>query len=228
MIVGSGMIAKAFKAYENSHEVLIFAKGVSNSLETKKEEFARETTLLVETIEKYRDKTLVYFGTCSALDSQENHNLYIKHKIKMENIIQENCQNYFIFRLPQVVGKTTSPTLINFLATQIKNGSHFYLWKNSKRNLVDVADVYKIASYLIDNNILKNQVTNIASSKSFDIISIVKKIEILLKKRANYTVEDKGTFYDIDISSISQYLLDIGICFDENYIDAVLAKYVAR
>ena len=226
MIVGSGMIAKAFKEYGNSNKVLIFAKGVSNSLETKKEEFERETALLLETIEKYRDRTLVYFGTCSALDSQNNYNAYIEHKVKMENIIQENCKNYFIFRLPQVVGKATSPTLINFLATHIKNGTPFHLWKNSKRNLIDVVDVYKIASYLINNGILKNKVTNIASSESVNITTIVKKIELLLDKKADYTMEDKGTFYDIDISKISKYLLDIGICFGGNYIDVVLDKYV--
>lgn len=226
MIVGSGMMAKAFKEYENSNEVLIFARGVSNSLETKKEEFERETALLLETIEKYRDKTLVYFGTCSVLDSQNNYNAYIKHKVKMENIIRENCKNYFIFRLPQVVGKTTSPTLINFLATQIKNGTPFHLWKNSKRNLIDVADVYKIASYLINNSIFKNQITNIASHQSVNITTIVQKIELLLDKKANYVVEDRGTFYDIDISKISKYLSNIGICFDESYIDIILDKYV--
>lgn len=226
MVVGSGMIAKAFKEYENNGEILIFAKGVSNSLETRQEEFEREATLLLETIEKYRDKTLVYFGTCSALDSENNYNAYIKHKIKMENIIQNKFKNYFIFRLPQVVGETKSPTLINFLVTQIKNGNHFDLWKNSKRNLIDVADVYKIVSHLVNRGIFKNQITNIASSESVDIITIVKKIELLLDKRADYTIEDKGTFYDIDISKISKYLATIGVCFDENYINIVLDKYV--
>jgi len=226
LIVGSGMIAKAFKEYDYNDKILIFAKGVSNSLETKKEEFERETFLLLDAIEKNREKTLVYFSTCSVLDSQNNYNDYIKHKIKMENIIRENCKNYFIFRLPQVVGKTTSPTLINFLATQIKNGDHFYLWKNSKRNLIDVVDVYKIASYLIDNDIFKNQVMNIAFNKSVDIVSIVKKIELLLDKKANYTIEEKGTFYDIDISNISKYLLDSGVCFGDNYIDVILNKYI--
>ena len=220
------MIAKAFKGYEKSEDVLIFAKGVSNSLETREEEFERESTLLKDTIKKYMDKTLVYFGTCSALDSKDNYNAYIEHKVKMENIVRNRCKSYFIFRLPQVVGETKSPTLINFLVNRIKNGDHFYLWKNSKRNLIDVEDVYKIASYFINNGIFKNKITNIASNKSVSITSIVAKIELLLNKKANYTVEDKGTFYEIDISDISKHLLDIGVSFDENYMDIVLSKYV--
>lgn len=226
MIVGSGMIAKAFKEYEKNQNILIFAKGVSNSLETRKEEFEREATLLHEAIQVHQDKTFVYFGTCSALDSCNNYNAYIQHKIKMENIIKKNCKNYFIFRLPQVVGKTTSPTLVNFLSAQIKDGNHFYLWKNSKRNLIDVDDVFSIASYLINNDILKNQITNIASSNSISITSIVKKIEFILGKNANYTIEEKGSSYDIDISKVSKYLSIIKISFDGNYIDTILNKYV--
>ena len=39
MVIGNGMIANAFKQYENDDEVIIFASGVSNSKENNDSEF---------------------------------------------------------------------------------------------------------------------------------------------------------------------------------------------
>ena len=46
MIIGNGLLAKAFIEYKNNDEIVIFASGVSNSLEEKQSEFKRETDLL--------------------------------------------------------------------------------------------------------------------------------------------------------------------------------------
>ena len=49
MIIGKGLIASAFKEYRN-HECIIFASGVSNSLEIENSQFEREEHLLRKTI----------------------------------------------------------------------------------------------------------------------------------------------------------------------------------
>lgn len=47
MIVGNGLVASAFLPYfAEDPEIMIFASGVSNSRETRKEEFVREEKLL--------------------------------------------------------------------------------------------------------------------------------------------------------------------------------------
>lgn len=228
MIIGSGMLANAFNSFKNDSNIIIFAKGVSNSQETKKTEFEREANLLKSALTEYANKTIVYFGTCSVDDNTSKTSEYVKHKIKMEKLIQASGLNYYIFRLPQVVGKTKSPTLINYLTTQIKNDLLFTVWKYSKRNLIDVEDVYRITAHLIKNNQLKNQIINIASNQSINIVEIVNKIEALLDKKAKYDVVKKGSSYDIDISKIQSYLKDIEINFNSSYIDDILFKYVIK
>ena len=68
MIIGNGLLAQAFSEYNNNDEILIFASGVSNSLEEKESEFDREAKLLKSVITNYPDKTMVYFSTCSVYD----------------------------------------------------------------------------------------------------------------------------------------------------------------
>ena len=42
MVVGNGLIAKAFEFYLKDDHTIIFASGVSNSLEQKRSEFERD------------------------------------------------------------------------------------------------------------------------------------------------------------------------------------------
>jgi nucleoside-diphosphate-sugar epimerase len=225
MIVGKGMIARAFHTYNDSSEVIIFASGVSNSLGNEYSHFNREKELLEETIEKHSDCVLVYFGTCSVSDPELSHCPYVEHKINMENIIQKNCKHYYIFRLSQVVGKTNSPTLVNFLVNKIETRSLFSIWGHSTRNLIDVDDVFKIVDYFIQNKIFTNQITNIAAPLSLSILDIVAIIEELSGHKGFYEIEDRGGHYDIDINKISSYLNEIGITFYEKYPFSIIKKY---
>lgn len=225
MIIGKGMIAKAFSSYSEDKEVLIFASGVSNSLQNNDSEFEREKELLEKCIKEYPKANLVYFGTCSVNDLELNCSAYVKHKQEMEKLIEKKCKKYFIFRLSQVVGKSKSPTLINFIVNKIKNKEPFNIWKNSTRNLIDVDDVFKIADYLIKNNLYINKTINIANSISLSIFDIVSVIEEILNCKGYYNIEEKGGSYRIDISKIIPHFKEIGIYFDENYLSLLIKKY---
>ena len=226
MIIGSGLIAKAFESYCDNQAVLIFAKGVSNSQETDQAEFGREQGVLEEAIESNRDKIFVYFGTCSVADEELKSTPYVKHKLHMEKIIQDSGLKYHIFRLPQAVGFTKSPTLINYLASKIRNGDKFDIWRKSARDLIDIDDVYKICSFIIDNNYLENHVVNVATNIKAGILEIVLKLERLLNKKGNYTIKDKGASYSIDTQLIDMYLDQINVDFSGDYINRILKKYV--
>jgi hypothetical protein len=39
MVIGGGLIANSLKEYENSNEIVVFASGVSNSLEISDSQF---------------------------------------------------------------------------------------------------------------------------------------------------------------------------------------------
>ena len=225
MIIGTGMIAKAFKNYENDLDIIIFASGVSNSTNATEADYIREKQLLESIINKYPKSTLVYFSTCSIHDPELNHCSYVSHKLAIEKFIQEYCKNYFIFRLSQVVGKTNSPTLINFFVYKIVNKEPFYIWEHSTRNLIDVMDVFKISDYCIKNSLFLNEITNIATPFSLPVFSIVSIVEELCGYKGIYDIQNRGGSYNIDIKKIASHLDFINISFNEDYPYKIIKKY---
>jgi len=225
MVIGNGMLAKAFNTYENNSEVTIFASGVSNSKETCSREFDREKELLQDTIDKTRDGLFVYFSTCSIEDEFLQNSKYVLHKIEMEKMIQAECPHYNIFRLPQVVGHTESPTLVNFLTKSIQDNQTLMIQKNAYRNLIDVDDVVKIVDSIIKKNLFINSITNIASSHHHSVLSIVNYIEKILQKKANYKLVEGGGKQNIDLSKIMSMKIDFDI-FSTDYTQKILQKYL--
>jgi len=221
------MIANAFSSFLSIQDVIIFASGVSNSQETTDEAFLREKILLTQSIEKYRLQTFIYFSTCSIDDPSMGNNRYVCHKIEMEELLkQHHC--YYIFRLPQVVGRTNSPTLINTLSSRIKNKEPFELWSQSSRNIIDVRDVYRIASLLIEKKGSHNFIYNIAAPKSHSILEIVLTMEDILKQQANYTKINRGASYTIDTEILGKILDHNDIIFDNEYMQNILKYYILQ
>jgi hypothetical protein len=206
MIIGSGLIANGFSDYLNRDNVIIFASGVSNSKLINKKAYKREENLLRETLFLNKNKILVYFSTCSIYDDSLNSGIYVKHKIKMEKIVEDFSDSFYILRLPQVVGKTSSPTLVNFLFTSIINDDHLKINMRSTRNLIGMTDVFIIANYLITKKMYINEITNIASPYNLNILKIVFLIEKILKKKARYELFDEGHAHSININKIKDII----------------------
>lgn len=226
MIVGHGMLAKQFAKYNHDTKVVIFASGVSNSLETRESEYLRERDLLSETIRNNDGVLLVYFSTCSMYDPVTRNSEYVIHKIAMERLIQDNSKKYLILRVSQVVGYATNATLINYLVNHIKSGQKFIIWKNSTRNLIDVDDLYKIACYLIDNGLELNKIIHIANSQSMSILDIVNCIENTLGIQAHYDLLENGAEYSQIPNDIAKYISPLNISFHNDYCNNVINKYV--
>lgn len=226
MLIGRGLIAKAFSEFESNDSVCIFASGVSCSTERDQKEFEREKKLLENVVAEIGDTLIVYFSTCSIEDLTMQDMLYIKHKKEIENYLKKSVKNYLIFRLPQVVGNSSNPhTLVNFLYNSIKNGTHFMIWKRAKRYLLDIEDIQKIASYIVKKDI-KNKTINIAPTYPISVYEIVKTLEKILNKVAEYSITDKGGVYHIDITDIKEIIkeLDMDMC-DRTYSTKILLKY---
>ena len=221
MIIGNGMLAKAF---HDCKDVTIFASGVSNSLEEKEEEFQREEQLLCESV---TTDLFVYFSSCSLQDPSVNQSAYCNHKLNMEKMIPSLMKKFNVFRLPQVVGKTNNQTVINFLFNKIKNGEHFELWSGSYRNFIDVDDVVKIITHIIQHQLVQNKVIDIAAPINTSILTTVEIIESVLKKKADYTIMEKGLKYDIDSDFCSGICKRLDIDFDDEYVERTIRKYYA-
>jgi hypothetical protein len=228
VIVGKGLLAQAFEPmFGNDPDVVVFASGVSNSLETHAAAFARERALL----SRYLDaapRRLVYFGSCGVIASTEGHTPYMEHKKTMEALVLASPGG-LVLRLPQVVGPTNNAhTLPNYLRDRILAGEHFTVWEHAERNLIDIEDVARIG-FLIATElpVHRSNTVNIAAAQSVSVPAIVGMFERILAKQANYSLLPQGDPLPIDTAIAVQMGARLGIDLGSGYIESVIRKYYA-
>ena len=228
MIIGSGMMARTFSAYEESDDVVVLAAGVSNSREARPEPFERETRLVEKTIDTIGSKLLIYFSTCSVYDPDTVGTPYVRHKLSIEKAVRERVANYLLFRLPQVVGTTTNlTTLISFLYNRIVTQQPIDVWDNACRYIIDADDAASIVSYVVDNGMFRNSTVNVAS-RPYLVAELVETLEEITGKTAVYTHSKRGSYYAIDTTDIEPILRQLKIEFGPEYLSSVLFKYYAN
>ena len=224
MIIGKGMIATALQSID-SDEVCFFASGVSSSNIDNKIEFDREKELLETTLDKYSNASIfIYFSSCGI---EFETTPYFSHKQNMEKMVANRAKKYYIFRLPQVVGHGGNRnTLFNYLVNQVKKEKEIEIWKNVRRNLIDIDDVVDIIKQIISNNIEMNSIINIASPFNVSILEIIRNIEAISNIKTTYTLVEKGQAIDVDICELSK-IVDIDTVFKSKdiYLQNLIKKY---
>ena len=224
MIIGNGLIASAFKESQLNHDnYIIFASGVSNSLETDANEFNREYNLLKSTIEKFPNKKLIYF---TSVLSQTLSNEYYLHKNKMEKTIEANCDNYIIYAIPQLIGlKGNKNNLIQTLKSNIIYNKEILIYNGINRAILDVEDLVEFVSYSIDK--VCNEKINISYIEKISVLEITKIISSILNKNPTIkVVEGKGENWFSENSNITiEWILFNDIKF-KGYTKKVLRRYI--
>ena len=224
MITGNGLIAKSLQSID-SDDVLFFASGVSNSLETKISEFEREHALLKNNILENPEKTFVYFSTCSIYDSSKNNSQYVLHKLKMEQIISDLCDRYFILRISNAVGQGGNPNLlVNYLVREIKSEAKIILHTKATRNLIDVSDVCAITKNILQN-FSSNRIINLAYLQNFSVIEITEAISEVLSTEPLLQLKNEGSGYEIEVSEIEDYFKKNNLTDKEHYLINLITKY---
>lgn len=224
MIMGKGMIATALQSIE-SNEFCFFASGVSSSNAAEQKEFDREKELLETTLNKYSNSSIfIYFSSCGI---EFETTPYFLHKQDMEKIVEKKAKQYYIFRLPQVVGSGGNKnTLFNYLISQIKKEKQIEIWEKVRRNLIDIDDVVAVVNQIILNNLKQNSIINIASPFNISILEIIKNIETVLNINTKYTLVEKGKAIDVDIYKLSK-IVEIDTIFGNKdlYLQNLIKKY---
>lgn len=227
MVVGSGLIGSAFShLFKENDNVLIFASGVSNSLETSKMEFKREEKLLSEKIKSHQDSLFVYLSTYSTRDPSINETLYVRHKMKMEKLVQQHPA-HLIFRLSNVVGKGGNPnTLINFFVNKILSQDLVKVWRNAERNLLDIDHVVQICNYLITERKKNNTIITLTNTQNVRVEDLVYKIANFFELKPRIEFLDKGKSFKVYPSpSVVEAIRYLGIDFNDQYLKKLLEKY---
>ncbi len=224
MIIGRGLIASLF-IDDDRDDIIFFASGVSNSLETRVEEFLREENLIKKTIAENPEKTFVYFSTCSIYDSSKTGSDYVLHKLKMEQLIKNNHNQFLILRVSNVVGKGGNPNLLmNYLVRSIKNNETINVHTKATRNLIDAADVKQITFDLIEKYDF-NKIVNLAYMQNYSIIEILEIIEDFYNIKLDLNLIKNGSGYDINIPDIEDYFRINNLTNKESYLYKILEKY---
>lgn len=224
-IVGRGMMARAFTALRPTRDIVIFASGVSNSLETNPEDFSRERDLIGRTRAEHPDALMVYFSTCSIYDRDRVDTPYVRHKLEIESFLSGLPGKYLILRLPLVIGKTDhASTLPHALYARIKSGETFEVWKRATRYPIDVEDVVRITDHLLAGVPCDRQVISVAL-RAYPVMDFVHILEDIVGRRAKVKLVDKGASYDMHCPEVEKLTQELGLGRGEDYLDRVLRKY---
>lgn len=227
MIVGKGLMARAFAAFEDRKDVIVFASGVSDSAERSKDAFERERLLLESTIASNPDTFLIYFSTCSIFDAERRDSAYVQHKVHMEAVIAQRSKRWLVFRLGLAIGpRRGGTTLHEFLLEKITNREHFEVWAGAIRYPIDVEDVVRIATLLVDEKLYWNQCVNIAT-RAFPIMDFVSILSGLVGTKALYTTVERGQSYLVRTPELDALKERMALDWSPSYLDRVLRKYLA-
>lgn len=225
MVVGGGMIAKAFSAFISDTGTVIFASGVSNSLESRNEAFAREKTLLRRVREENPGKLMVYFGTCSVDDPDKRDTPYVRHKLEMECLLKKSIGPWMVLRLPLAIGPIHhSNTLAQYLYERILNEQPFEVWERATRYPIDVEDIFRISALFIEQRTFWNQHINLAI-RPYKILDFVRSMERIVGKAAKYETVPRGSQYELLCPEVKSVASRLNLDFSEHYLDRVLGKY---
>jgi len=185
MIVGNGMISKSFKSSNICNKNLcVFASGVPNSLEIDEKEYEKEFLLLKQVYNNNQEKKFIYFSTSSIETGKKSR--YISHKIKIENYIESNFNDFLIVRLPNIIGFSSNRSqLVPYLYQNLIQNKKLYIKKKCFRFLIDVEDLPSIIECLIKSKTTKKIITINFNNK----IEVSEIVEILSKINSIYNKE---------------------------------------
>lgn len=226
MIVGNGLIASQLSEYLDNNEIIVFASGVSNSRETKEENFERER-LLIDSFIPY-NKLFVYFSTCSVFDDSLADSMYVKHKLSIEKHIETKFKNYIILRLPNMIGLTNNKnTFFNFFFNAIRQQTPIVIQKNAVRYFMDVEDLSPILKMILANKSCLNTTINIAYNNPVSIHDVLTYFENQMGKKANFSYIEKGSSYSIPNDFFNNlYCQYFGKTISIEYTENCIKKYI--
>lgn len=228
MIIGRGMIANELKEIDQDG-VIFFCSGVSNSNEQNNQEFEREKKMLLSLIPT--NKKLIYFSSYFVNFENYCKKQYYRHKVEIEQMIQNLFEEFTIYRLPQAVGKSYNPnTLTNFIANTLINNEVLPIYKGAKRNLIDIEDVKKVVNCANKYHLFYNQIINLIAPKNYDIDEIVTVFESIfdVESRKQYFVSNEVEFEILLSNELKELYTKLQINFDEFYLENLINKYYKR
>lgn len=222
MVVGNGLIAKSFTMFNVEKNIVIFASGVSDSKCIEVSEFERERNLLLS---MDRTKKIVYFSTYSISDGSEK-NEYIKHKIHMEFLVENNFEDWLILRLPTVVGYGgNDKNFFNYISSKLKKNLPITIYEDTYRSLIDVDDLLTLTKNIIYN--VSNQTIDVSLDNQTLVTDIAQEMIIISESKSDLIrtkcVNNNSPVDNTQLKSICEAFNEIN---KPNYNSKLIKKYI--
>lgn len=220
MIVGSGLMAGVFEKYKDDKSNIVFASGVSNSMEKNHSEYKREFDLLSQYVKK--NCKLIYFSTISIFDPSLQNSPYIIHKKNIEKFITKNFCSYIIFRLPIIISNSKNPnTFFNNFVNKLKKNEDLKINEMAHRYIFDADDLLKTLPLWID--VCSNLSINIAYNNRDSVYNIVKQMKDLTNSNSNIINVPSETHSNYIVDN---YVFESKYPTPYNYNTTTLNKYL--
>jgi|TARA_B110000971_G_C19976678_1_gene485294 nucleoside-diphosphate-sugar epimerase len=106
------------------------------------------------------------------------------------------------------------------------NNENFYVFKNAKRNIINIIDVVRISILLMNKINLKNETINVVNPKFYKPLRIIKDLEKTLSKKGKYKVLNKKTeYWAIDLKKTKKLVPHYLNVFKKDYLLKTLKSY---
>jgi len=224
-IVGNGLIARSMKGAVFNLPTIVIASGVSNSSESSVKAFNREYEFVSRLLESYNEFRAVYFSS-TLVSIPEILTPYAKHKRRMETLVISRCKENIIFRLPQIVGPATSPTLVATFYSRLRLGQTINLQTRATRRLLWHMDLARLVTLILTKKPASGPIT-VAPKHSvspFDIASFMaSRCNI---KSPSFTYSDIGYLDNNGSSSIEPFLDKSDPILSKSYWQDTLVHYI--
>lgn len=231
-IIGSGFLAKYFRKHNlflKQNNLILYVSGVSNSLLKDKKKYNKDFNKVKKIKRTIKKNKFIYISSCAIFDPARNSSRYIKNKVRIEKYIKKNFDNYKIIRLPELVGKSNNKsTLTNFFYNKIKKKQIINIFKNTKRNILDVEDAVKLVIFFLKAKFKTNEI-NISNIYFYTPLKLVKTFEKLLNIKSEYVLlKKKKIFWKIKNFINKNTLKKNNIKINKDYLNKTIIKYYSK
>lgn len=223
-IIGGGLLATAFR-FSQIDNTLIFCSGVSDSRGLSAQDCLREERLLLSELRMVDDGVVVIYF--SSLRVECSCSAYVRHKLKMEQILIDSECEVLIIRLPQVVGVPCKRhQLIPSMVSAAVKGEEYVLQSGVRRNLIGVSDLTAFVRMCVEKQ--KRGMQRFVASYSPTVDEIAMEIDTVLAIYGLWVfANSKESSFHSDPNNFKARLgcerLSSG-----DYYKTVLAKYVPK
>lgn len=228
IIVGNGLVGGACRRLGAERlKGVFFASGVSDSSCVDAKQFMRERSLLEHCLQRYQKLPFVYFSSASVYDeSIKRNSAYVHHKLQMERLVSGRPP-FLICRVTQLIGKSSNrQTIFSHFHDSIVNRKHVRVQRSARRNFIDVDDMVRMMLEAFRAGEDRNQAVDIGSLRYDSPKRLLELLGARLGIEPIFDVVDGGGSFDINPSIATRFSEQLGISFDEQYLPAVIAKYV--